>query len=132
MSAALRAVAKEQYVFGQRRSDFFQRRHGARNVGCRRYDDELRVFAQKRFDVFRADVAALGKRTDVVRNHAELFQPFQRAQHGIVFQRGGDNVIAFFQRAENKRVERFGAAFGENDAFGRGRVENVGKQFARF
>ena len=74
MSAALRAVAKKQHIFGQHVSDFFQRRHASRNVGCRRDNDEFRFRAQQRFDVLRADIAVFAERTDIVRDYAALFQ----------------------------------------------------------
>ena len=57
MSRALRAVAKQQYAFGQNFADPFQGRRRARYVGGGGYDNKFRIRLKQRFYALFVDVS---------------------------------------------------------------------------
>ena len=115
MPAALRAVAKQQYVFGQSLPYLSYRRRRARHVGGGRDRDEAGVGSEQFYNIVCTYVP-LRQLAYVVVDRARLFQPFERPQDGIVFHTGGDRVIAFFQRTEKGDIQRLRAVFGKDNA----------------
>ena len=105
--------------------------HGAEDVAGVRQGDQARLRRDGRCGRRRGrSVPPLSARDAGQGDAAGQFQRPQRPADAVVFQVGGDDVVAVVQDALEGHVQRVGAVEGEDEALGRLAVEELVEQVA--
>ena len=115
--------------FGGDLSDLVHRLQDASLVIRQDDADELRLRPKRAANIIRIN-QGLAVYRQVGHGAAHLLQPLAGVQHGMMLNRGGDDVIARLHQAEQGQVVAFGAAAGE-DYLGSATVQQLGNMFAR-